>query len=250
MEELEESESGARIFRYSETQENKFEPAVGDSENIEAISEHIEKHVGPIEMVFHEIVSDQVHIDVHWVKPSDSIPFHVLITSGMSDKPMNVPEGIDAPKHLELCLLLPPDWKMEGMKEESMEEIFSDENVYWPVRWLKTMARFPHSYNTWLGVQHTLPNGENAEPFADSTKLGCMMLLPSISLGEDFFELKIENTAINFLCLIPLYREEMEYKLKHGTEKLLDKFDASGIGDVVDPERKNVCAKKGLFGLW
>jgi hypothetical protein len=200
--------------------------------------------------VFHEIVSDQVHIDVHWVKPTSKNPFHVLVTSGMSDKPMNVPAGIEAPRYLELYVLLPSDWKIQGKNYETVENEFSDENTYWPVRWLKTIARLPHSFNTWVGWGHTIPNGENAEPFAESTKLGCVMLLPSIALPKEFFELKTDKKTINFLCLFPLYKQEMEFKLKHGSDKLLDRFDEYGISDIVDPKRKNVCEKKGLFGLW
>lgn len=250
MDEIEKSESGSPIYRYTENQEAEFTPAVGDGENIDIISDHIEKHVGPIESVFHEIVSDQVHVDVHWIKPTNKNSFHVLVTSGMSDKPMNVPAEIDAPKYVELCVLLPPDWKIEGKDYEIMENVFSDENTYWPVRWLKNVARFPHSYNTWVGWGHTIPNGENADPFAESTKLGCVMLLPSITLPKEFFELPTFKKTINFLCLFPLYKEEMEFKLKNGSDKLLDKFDEHGISDIVDPTRKNVCEKRKLFGLW
>ncbi|MGV3504098.1 MAG: suppressor of fused domain protein [Adhaeribacter sp.] len=250
MNEKEKSDSGALIYRYTENQENEFAPATGDGENIDLISDHIEKYVGPIESVFHEIVSDQVHIDVHWVKPTGKYPFHVLVTSGMSDKPMNVPAEIEAPKYLELCVLLPGDWKIEGKNYETMEKVFSDENAYWPIRWLKIIARFPHSFNTWIGWGHTIPNGENAEPFAESTKLGCVMLLPSITLPKEFFELRTDKKTINFLCLFPLYKEEMDFKLKHGSDKLLNKFDQFGINDMVDPGRKNVCEKKKFLGWW
>lgn len=48
-----------------------IEPATGDGENIDAISNHIEKYIGKIDCVFHEIISDKVHIDVHWVKQAN-----------------------------------------------------------------------------------------------------------------------------------------------------------------------------------
>lgn len=38
--------------------------------DIDAISAHIERHVGRVHMVFHEIVSDELHIDIHHVKSS------------------------------------------------------------------------------------------------------------------------------------------------------------------------------------
>ena len=39
-------------------------PVAGDPELIDAITAHIEKHLGPVEQVFHEIVSPTVHVDL------------------------------------------------------------------------------------------------------------------------------------------------------------------------------------------
>ncbi len=250
MEEKEYSESGDPIYRYDNAERKEFTPATG-TENIEAISDHIEQHIGKIDSVFHEIVSDIVHIDVHWVQPTDKFPFHTLVTSGMSDKPMNVPEGLEQHKYAELCILLPANWAVDGTNYQLMEEAFKDERNYWPVRWLKTIARFPHENDTWMSNGHTIPNGENADSYADNTKLGCMVLFPSLSLGKNFFELKIdEEKTIKFYCLYPLYKEEMEYKLKKGSDSLIDKFEKFNVIDVVDINRPNTCLKKGLFGLW
>ncbi len=91
---VETSESGSPILRHTE-RSKPFEVAIGDGDHIDAISEHIEQHIGEVTMVFHEIVSDLVHIDVHHVLPTEDRDFHTLITSGMSDKPMNVPDGAE-----------------------------------------------------------------------------------------------------------------------------------------------------------
>lgn len=91
---MEKSKSGAPIYRHENFTPKEFQPATGEG-SLEEISDHIEKYVGKIDMVFHEIVSDQVHIDVHWVKPTEERPFHTLITSGMSDKEMTTPDGVE-----------------------------------------------------------------------------------------------------------------------------------------------------------
>src|SRR5690349_21339971 len=52
---------------------------------LEQISDHIERHIGKIETVYHELISDTVHIDVHFVKPWGANPYTRLVTSGMSD---------------------------------------------------------------------------------------------------------------------------------------------------------------------
>jgi hypothetical protein len=48
---------------------------------------------------------------------------------------------------------------------------------------------------------------------------------------------------------MPLYREEMELKLREGTEALEDLFEKHEIGPIVDPRRKNV-GKRKRFGLF
>jgi hypothetical protein len=251
MENQEYSESGDPIYRYENVTPKDFTPAFGDGENIEVISNHIEKHIGKIEYVFHEIISDLVHIDVHWIKPSKKFPFHTLVTSGMSDLPMSVPAGSEENQFAELCILLPNNWQIEGETSLLMEEVFKDEENYWPIRWLKTIARFPHIYNTWIGYGHTIPNGAEAEAYAPNTKLGCMITLPSISIGLDFFQLEINlDKTIKFYCLYPLYKEEMEYKLKKGSDALLEKFEKHNIIDVIDINRTNTCLKTGFLGLW
>ena len=164
---------------------------------------------------------------------------------------MNVPDGLEEHKYAELCILLPDNWIIEGANYQTMEEAFKDEKNYWPVRWLKIISRFPHEYDTWVGHGHTIPNGEGAEPFAENTKLGCMLLMPSLTLGGEFYKLKVgDEKVINFYCLYPLYKEEMNYKLKKGSDALLDKFEKYNVTDVVDIKRRNTCLKNGLWGLW
>lgn len=232
--------SGQPIYRYDDAPPGL--EAVQGEICLEEISNHIETHLGPIESVFHEIVSDLVHIDVHWVPPHDGNPFHRLVTSGMSDLPMQVPAELDAPEHLELMVTLPPDWRIE-------QEAFQDEAWYWPVRLLKTLARFPHKYRTWLGWGHSMPNGDPSEPYAPNTNLCGALLLPAVSAPEEFATLNIDaEKEIHFLAVVPLYREEMELKLRKGSDALLEKFGAHDVSDVIDPSRRNVAKKR--FGLF
>lgn len=207
---------------------------------LEEISDHIERHIGPIKMVFHEILSDTVHIDVHHVEPSEDRPFHSLITSGMSDLPMRTPNP-EVPQHLELLIHLPPDWKLS-------QSDWDDETWYWPIRQLKYLARFPHKLDTFLGYGHTIPNGDPPEPYAKNTKLNCILILPPLSTPEDFDQLVIsERKTIHFMALVPLYGEETDLKLRKGTDVLLEKFSENDITDVLDIGRPNVAKKRFLF---
>ena len=234
------SMSGAPIFRYTDG-EKEWEAPHGE-ECIEEISGHIEAHIGEVSMVFHELVSDTVHIDVHHVRPTKERPYHTLITSGMSDLAMNVPEQVSSTRYMELMVTLPKTWQID-------QESFKDEAWYWPVRQLKYLARFPHKHDTWLGWGHTIPNGDPAEPYAENTQLSGIIILPSVNVPPEFAELKInEGKTIEFYSIVPLYDEEMNLKLAKGSDLLLDKFDDNDIPEIININRKNVAKKR--FGFF
>ena len=218
-----------------EARQTGFEPATGDTDAIEAISAHIEAHFGPVDTVYHEILSDLVHIDVHHVAPRPGRLYHTLITSGMSDRPMTVPPGAANSQYAEVLIYLPYTWTLS-------EAAFRDEANYWPVRLLKTLARFPHEYDTWLGWGHTLPHGNPMEPYAPNTKLCCALLAPPLLAGEEFFTLDVSPTkTIFFYSVLPLYAEEMNFKLKHGMEAMMEKLVKNSVTEILDPQRKNTC---------
>jgi hypothetical protein len=205
--------------------------------DLAAISAHIERHVGRVHSVFHEIVSDDLHIDIHHVKSSWLRRFEVLVTSGMSALPMAVPEESNEPRFAEIVAILPKGWPL------SMDA-FADERNYWPVRLMKTLARLPHIGNTWLGFGHTLANAESeseVKPYADGTQLCAAAVLPSSTLGEDFWCLKRENAPeIFFWAAVPLHLAELQFKMKNGIDPLLDLFDKNKVTDRIIPERPSV----------
>lgn len=222
-------------------QEKAFEPARGEA-HLEQISAHIERHLGPISSVLHEIVSDTVHIDVHVVPATEDVPYLRLVTSGMSDLPMTLSAGVEAPQYMELMLTLPPDWPIR-------QQDWEDERNYWPIRLLKTLARLPHKHGTWLGFGHTVPNGDPAEPYAPGAGFDGAIVLPPVSAPEEFGHLAIDaEKTIVFMTIVPLYPEEMALKLDKGSDALLDRFDARGVGDIVEPGRVNAAKKR--FGLF
>jgi hypothetical protein len=228
----------ASIHRY-DAPVNEGEIVVGDPDVIDAVTAHIERHVGPVDDVWHEITSTYVHIDVHHVPPSPERPFRVLVTSGMSERPMCTPPELPEDwRRAELLMCLPADWDLSA-------DVFEDERHYWPVRWLKTLARFPHQYGTWLGYGHTVPNGDPAEPLAPGTELAGLMVIPPLLLGDDVHQLTLaDDRVVRFWSVLPLYAEEMDLKLRKGADDLLERLDRAGVTDLVDPARPNVARKR------
>ena len=61
-------------------------------------------------------------------------------------------------------------------------------------------------------------------------------------MEKDLTPLRIrDDKVVNFLSLVPIYKEEMELKLKGGVEALLPRFDEYNITELLDLKRRNVC---------
>jgi len=237
---VEKSESGAPIMRHSETtKDTSLSPT--DIELMKKVEDHIEKYVGPIHRVYHEIVSELVHLDVYWIKPSMQLNFNVLVTGGISCRPMKIPNEMKGNEYIELAILLPADWPLQ-------KEDFNKEENYWPVRLLKDVGRLPHTYDTWLGYGHTVENGDPPEPYASNVKFISTILLPSITLGEKFFTLKCDSTKeVRFYCLVPIFKDELDLKMKKGADALTDMFDKNHISDVLNVNRISACTRKKIL---
>ncbi|MBI5369440.1 MAG: suppressor of fused domain protein [Planctomycetes bacterium] len=226
---------GGPVVRHGEPQ--PFQPAA-HSRYAAEIEGHIARHVGKPAAVFHELVSDRVHVDVQQVAPAPERPYWTLVTSGMSDLPMTPPAAAAECTHAELVLCLPDYWPLD---QESMKH----DQTAWPISGLQYLARFPHKFGTWLWAGHTVPNGDPPEPLAPGTGLCCFLLLRPRLVPEGFRELATpDGRRIHFFGLFPLYREEMEYKLRMGSDALEALFEEHGITERIDPKRRNVCGRR------
>jgi len=205
----------------------------------DTVADHIAANLGRIDTVFHDTVADPVQVDIHVVPANEHIPFLRLVTSGMSSRPMTVPEG--APPYAELMMALPADWKLD-------EQSVQDERWYWPVALLRHLAHYPHQQATWLGLGHTVPNGHPAKPYATGVEFTGAILLPPASAPEAFASLEREGKDIYFHCVVPLYEAELKLVKRKGFPALLDGFNDKGVTDLVVPGRKNTVKKfLGLF---
>jgi hypothetical protein len=195
-----------------------------------AIEEHITRYFGAPDTVWHEMASDLVHIDVHVTPPSPDRPRYTLVTTGMSDRPMNVPPAVDD-RYAELMMQLPPDWPLTAYA-------LSDEPAYWPVRLLKTIARLPHAYSTWIGPGHSIPNGDPPEPYAPGVRFTGVLVAPMLHC-EDAARTIVtgDGRRISLLALIPIHEAELNLKLASGTGALYDAFDRAGVSEMLDPAR-------------
>ena len=211
--------------------EESREPELYTEEEMSVVEQHIKNTFGEFENVFHELVSPDIHVDICVVPPSEERDYYTLVTMGMGAHRMNVPEELAEYKleRAELAIALPPDWKLD---EGSMK----DERWYWPFRLLKVLARLPISSDTWLGFGHTM--GKQS-PFAENTALcGALLVGPQdiVWNGGEVCTLP-GGEEVNFYQVIPLYQEELEYKLEHDADTLIEQM--AEVSFVVHPDRPN-----------
>ena len=197
---------------------------------------HIEKHLGPITATFRREDSDSP-IDLLWLRPGANRPYHTLITLGLSDRPMDIPDDVankNAAERAELMIMLPPEWNISPDNLKS-------EQGYWPIAWLTMLADFARAPGNWLGTGYVFPNGEPMSEIADTPFSGILVLPPFVSHAHEacVFHSR-DGTRLNLYALIPLYPGEIELKTAQGLDTLLERFDESGINsEVVNIHRKD-----------
>ncbi len=207
-------------------------PEMYSPEEWTAVEAHMQQYFGPSEHVFHELVSPDIHVDIYIIAPTPERNYYILTTCGMGAHKMNVPAELADRKlsRAEILVTLPPDWKVDS----------SDERWYWPLRWLKILARLPIEENSWLGWGHTVANSDDA-PFADNTRLCGVLLMEPHAFDEAAFHCPLpDGDEVLFYQMIPLYFDEMQYKLKHDAETLLSRFPLRFL-EVLDVSRPSVC---------
>ncbi|MFI5733443.1 suppressor of fused domain protein [Kribbella sp. NPDC051587] len=172
-----------------------------------------------------------VTVHVYVVGPTDERPYLTLITSGMSELAMTVPEGHGISPYAELMLCLPSDWPVQDAG-------LPDAPMAWPVGVLKEAARLPHAYGTWLGPWHSIPNGDPATPYAPETAFSGLVVTPMINVQPEARVIEVgDGTTISLLAVVPLHQAELELKLTQGTNALIAALDRGRVTELLDPAR-------------
>ncbi len=200
----------------------------GDRVLIEAVAAHLTHHVAPITSVYHDRDSRWVHVDLHAISTERGV---ALATSGMAERPL-FPVGLDgtgAGIYTELVIELPAGWRFG-------EADLTDPRWFWPMAWLRFLARTPHRHSIEYRPRETTgpmspPDGPRATDFDAVLFLASSRVPPLAIVGR----------TVEFLAVCPLYPEELALARRHGTSELLSRFAAKQLDPVrVDPARPRV----------
>lgn len=203
---------------------------VADVAGANPVFQHIERHIGkPKPLSLQEVAAGEPSITVYAVPMEGKL---ALVTSGMSERPMTVPRGCESYRFAELVMYLPANWPLSP-------DAINDPNHFWPIEWIRQIARYPHENDTWLGgPTAVIANGDPPEPLAPNTRLTCLLV---IAEPGEFGRLKLaDGRQIVFYTVFPLYTEERDLEKLKGTPHLLRLFQKHGIGRTVHVQRASV----------
>jgi len=204
-----------------------FTPPSGES-HLEEITAHVERCYGPVRRVMHEVISDHLHVDVLIADVAEDHPYITIVTSGMSDLPMQSKDG--SPTRCEVMMRL-------MVNHPVSQEAFADEANYWPIRRLKMLARMPHELDTFFAAGHTIAT-DPPTPVHPKSEFCALGLLEPLDEAARTLRTK-DGLDIAFLQVVPLYREELEWKLKQPTlGALAELFDKESFRTAYDGRPK------------
>ena len=79
--------------------------------------------------------------------------------------------------------------------------------------------------------------------YSNSTEFVGALILPSVTFDKDFTEIVRDGRKINIYNIFPLYKDELEFKIENGYNKLLDLLIKANGKEVLDLKRKSLISK-------
>ena len=162
-------------------------------------------------------------------------PIQLIMTDGLSTYEQPVPEKYSTLKHVELYFCLPSYWDIEDK---------DNPNMNWVQPWIQKLAKHLMEKKTWYGVGHTFPNGNPVEAISPTMKQKYFLLNTPTYLAEELTPLIVEDKTIEFLSIVPIFEDELDYKMGKGTYKLQKKFLDKNITELLDDYRMSTLKNK------
>lgn len=208
------------------------------------VKAHIDQYFGAYTQILTDNSDPEHPMEIAVIPPRLEHDYYTLVTVGLSRHRMYFPEERQEEKleRAELLINLPRDWKLT--KADCREERWN-----WPIRMMLAIARFAmEDPEVGLESRTTLMEGDDGVPFAGDTDLRGEILLWPGPFGQDSFACCLpDGEEVNFYQVIPLYQEELKYKLEHGSDALLDLCQDESL-EVIDPHRLNVVTDREKIG--
>ncbi len=162
-------------------------------------------------------------------------PVMVLMTNGLSNYKMPVPSKLNDRAFNEIYFCLPSYWEWEDI---------DNPNMNWVFHWIQRLAKYVVEKETWFGHGHTIPCGSVPESLSDSMRQNHFFLSDPILLNGELAPIQVGEKQVNFLSIIPIFKDELDYKQSRGTLKFTRKLINKGVSEKLDDFRSSVLKNK------
>ena len=174
-------------------------------------------------------------IDLLLISTEKRSPIQLLVSNGLSSYEQPVPDKYATLKHIEIYFCLPSYWELEDRENPRMN---------WVQPWIQKLAKHLIDKQTWYGVGHTFPNGNPVEAISPSMQQKYFLLNSPTYLSEELKPLQVGDKIVEFLAIVPIFEDELDYKMGKGTYKLQKKFLDKNITELLDDYRMSTLKNK------
>ena len=156
-------------------------------------------------------------------------PVTVVMTNGLADKLMDMPEKFKDRNRCELYFCLPSYWEWEDIENPNMNWIFPA---------LQRLGKHLLTKDTFYNAGHSFQANKEGESISQTMKQTHFVLNDPILLEEQMAP--IEGEGIHFYGVIPIFQDEFEFKNYKGHFKFMRKFTGKNNTEKLDDFRESV----------
>ncbi len=200
---------------------------------------HIREYFGEPIRIFRDPNPNGISIDIILIPPTDDHNCFTLVTLGMGAHMMTLPDDLISEElgRAELLVCLPTEYVNADAPDEERAV------PLWAIHMLRGIARLPLTESSWLGWGHTVAS-DWKDPEGRIKFNGAVLVTPG-KFGQDASICHLPSgDDLNFYQLVPLYADEIKYKLRTDVDALLDCFSDDMLA-VIDPGRPPVVDRYG-----
>jgi hypothetical protein len=92
-----------------------------------------------------------------------------------------------------------------------------------------------------------MPAGAAMQAISETMRQNHFFLSRPVDLERELQDIQVGETAVQFLALVPIYGDEMDYKQGKGTFKFEQKLRTNGVSEKLDDFRGSVLKSKWRF---
>jgi hypothetical protein len=165
-------------------------------------------------------------------------PVTLVMTCGLSGYEMPVSGKWEGREYNEIFFCLPAYWDFED---------HSNPNSGWIFDWIFRLESFVREKQTWFGPGHTIAAGNPPVSISPLMKQDHFIFLDPMFTADALQPIETGSKKIHFLAIVPIFGDEMDYKVGKGTYKLIKKLTRYKIDERLDDYRPTVLKTRMRF---